>query len=97
MHCTVWCNAAVDLKRFLSQLDVAEREAVASACGTTLGHLQNIVYGLRTCSPVLAVTLEKATAGEVTRRDLRPKDWHLIWPELIGPEGAPTPSEKEGA
>jgi len=23
-----------------------------------------------------------ATNGQVTRRDLRPADWHLIWPEL---------------
>lgn len=91
MYCTVWCNAAVDLKTFLSNLGVAEREAVALDCGTTLGHLQNIVYGLRTCSPVLAVALEKATYGAVTRRDLRPDDWQAIWPELAGiktPEGA---------
>lgn len=33
--------------------------------------------------------IERATAGAVTRRDLRPDDWHLIWPELIGQEGAP--------
>lgn len=26
--------------------------------------------------------IERATAGAVTRRDLRPDDWHLIWPEL---------------
>lgn len=27
--------------------------------------------------------IEKATNGAVTRRDLRPDDWHLIWPELV--------------
>lgn len=26
--------------------------------------------------------IERATSGVVTRRDLRPDDWHLIWPEL---------------
>jgi|GEM_PF-539221 len=26
--------------------------------------------------------IERATNGAVTRRDLRPQDWHLIWPEL---------------
>ena len=25
--------------------------------------------------------------GIATRRDLRPDDWHLIWPELIGKGG----------
>ena len=28
--------------------------------------------------------IEAATKGAVSRRDLRPNDWHLIWPELIG-------------
>lgn len=27
--------------------------------------------------------IESATSGAVTRRDLRPDDWWLIWPELI--------------
>lgn len=26
--------------------------------------------------------IERATSGAVTRRDLRPNDWHRIWPEL---------------
>lgn len=28
------------------------------------------------------LAIERATHGAVTRRDLRPNDWHLIWPEL---------------
>lgn len=35
------------------------------------------------------VPIERATDGEVRRWDLRPLDWHLIWPELIGAVGAP--------
>lgn len=31
------------------------------------------------------VAIERATKGAVTRRDLRPDDWHLIWPELAKP------------
>jgi len=31
--------------------------------------------------------IERATNGLVTRRDLRPQDWHLIWPELAANEG----------
>ena len=42
------------------------------------------------------VAIEKATEGRVRRWDLRPKDWHRIWPELIGTEGAPSvPAEPE--
>lgn len=31
------------------------------------------------------VAIERATNGVVSRRDLRPDDWHLIWPELAEP------------
>lgn len=28
------------------------------------------------------VAIERVTFGQVTRKDLRPNDWHEIWPEL---------------
>lgn len=28
--------------------------------------------------------IEQATSGVVTRQQLRPTDWHRIWPELAG-------------
>lgn len=34
------------------------------------------------------LAIERATSGAVTRRDLRPDDWHLIWPELGTPNEA---------
>ena len=34
--------------------------------------------------------IERATQGAVRRWDLRPEDWHRVWPELIGAPGAPT-------
>lgn len=39
--------------------------------------------------------IEQATDGAVSRWDLRPDDWHRIWPELVGTEGAPQPREQE--
>lgn len=33
--------------------------------------------------------IEAATDKKVRRWDLRPDDWHQIWPELIGLDGAP--------
>lgn len=43
------------------------------------------------CAPI-----EAATDGAVKRWQLRPKDWHRIWPELVGAEGAPqVPAEAE--
>jgi DNA-binding transcriptional regulator YdaS (Cro superfamily) len=35
------------------------------------------------------VPIERATERAVLRWDLRPDDWHRIWPELIGTDGAP--------
>lgn len=32
--------------------------------------------------PEYCYAIERATNGQVTRRDLRPDDWQDIWPEL---------------
>lgn len=41
-------------------------------------------------------TLERAAGGKVTRRDLRPDDWHRIWPELVTADHpAPTAPNQE--
>lgn len=40
--------------------------------------------------PALAMRLESASSGSIRRWDLRPDDWHMIWPELVGTEGAPS-------
>lgn len=41
--------------------------------------------GVRPVPEKMAVAIEAITKGAVTRRDLRPNDWHLIWPELAQP------------
>ena len=87
----------MDLKTHLAALTVPQRDALAAACGATRGHLQNIVYGLRPCSPELAAALERESQSAVRRWDMRPDDWHLIWPELIGSAGAPEPKAEQGA
>ena len=33
---------------------------------------------------VHCLAVEMATGGAVTRKELRPDDWHRIWPDLIG-------------
>lgn len=38
--------------------------------------------GIREVPVIRCTAIEQATNGEVTRKDLRPDDWHLIWPEL---------------
>jgi DNA-binding transcriptional regulator YdaS (Cro superfamily) len=41
--------------------------------------------------------IEKATNGAVCRWHLRQDDWHRIWPELIGIEGAPPVPDQKAA
>jgi hypothetical protein len=79
-----------ELRAYLRAMDTDEaRSAFAEACGTTSGHLRNVSYGQKLLSPVNCVALEAASGLLVRRWHLRPDDWHRIWPELIGAEGAP--------
>lgn len=72
----------MDLKTYLTPMSGDERIAFADKCGTTRGHLQNVMYGVKSCAPGLARTIETVTGGSVTRQELRPDDFSVIWPEL---------------
>lgn len=58
-------------------------DADISKTGTTRGHLRQIAYGNRQASPEVAARLELASEGLITRKQLRPEDWSVIWPELV--------------
>lgn len=77
----------------LKSMSRRERAEFADRCRTTLGHINNVAYGYKPCSPELAVSVEQESGGSVTRQELRPTDWRRIWPELIGP----APSTEEAA
>lgn len=86
----------MDLKTFLSPMGAEAREDFARRCATTKGHLQNVMYGLKTCATDLAVRIERESSLQVRRWDLR-ADWADHWPELIGLPGAPDAVAKEPA
>lgn len=67
--------------RLLEWLKNASDEQVART-GSTRGYLRQIGYGNKNVSAEIAARIELATSGEVTRKDLRPDDWQVIWPEL---------------
>lgn len=54
-------------------------------------------YADRRPGPEYCVAIERATAGAVTRKDLRPEDWAAIWPELIETDDALSATDKQGA
>ena len=75
----------------------ALNQAIAAAGGVSklakaIGVSQSAVSNWRARGTPIAerwcVRIETATAGAVTRQDLRPDDWHLIWPELTEQEAA---------
>lgn len=80
----------MDLRDYLRHLGTEEARAeFAARCDISVGHLRNHAYGTRQAGAALCVALERESAGAMRRWDLRPNDWHLIWPELVGAAGAP--------
>lgn len=82
----------MDLRTYISGLPRGGVTAFAQKIG-----LKSAIYlhqlasrqDNREASPALSVVIERESCMQVRRWDLRPADWHLIWPELIGAEGAP--------
>lgn len=72
------------LLNYLNKLSRNEQHELAQRCGTTVGYLRKAVSVRQQLGAELCTQLELASSGQVTRRDLRPDDWHRIWPELAG-------------
>lgn len=79
----------MNFKDYYLAIPVSERSAFALRCGTKRGQLDQIAFGFRTPSAILAVAIEQESKGAVTRPELCPNDWQRIWPELTpNPEQA---------
>lgn len=75
-----------------------ERIELASLAGYHEQYLYQCLTGRRSMDPKEAVRVERVTRGRLRRWHLCAKDWHEVWPELIGAEGAPAvPLLSEGA
>lgn len=61
---------------------LGSQRALAAVVGVTKAAVWQWKGKGRTVPVGHCVAIERATSGAVTRRDLRPDDWHLIWPEL---------------
>ena len=75
-------SAGMELRKYLFDLAPIERNEFAESVGTTARHLVNVAYGYKSLDEKVCVAIEQKTDKAVTRRELRPTDWHLIWPEL---------------
>lgn len=83
----------MSLRSLFAQISDAEKEAIARDVGFSVGHLRNVMYGSRECSPLLASRLERVTRERygvnqmVKRQDLIPL-WREIWPEIADEQSA---------
>ena len=66
---------------------------LARAIDKTPSFVAQMAAGRRRPPAEICPGIELATGGRVHRRDLRPDDWHRIWPELVEPR--PTESPKD--
>lgn len=51
--------------------------------GTQLNSVRVSLSGHRQLSPIICSVIEKMSGGEFTRQEMRPADYHIIWPELV--------------
>lgn len=68
---------------YFNALDVGSRESFLSRAGMSESYLRRACCTGVKFSAERCVSIEKATAGAVARKDLRPADWDKIWPELV--------------
>jgi DNA-binding transcriptional regulator YdaS (Cro superfamily) len=77
-------------------MQAKDRKALAEELGLDEQYLYQCMSGRKAMKPADAVQAERASGGRLRRWDLRTADWHLIWPELVGTEGAPQVPTEEG-
>lgn len=63
---------SAQLKQYLKSMKKEDRAAFAERCGTTLGNLNQIMYGYTTCGAALAIAIDRESGGDVRCDDLHP-------------------------
>jgi DNA-binding transcriptional regulator YdaS (Cro superfamily) len=71
----------------LTQHNPARRRQIAEVLGIDEQYVYQISTGRKTASPALARRWNEFEPAD-SLRDLRPDDWQVIWPELIGQDQA---------
>lgn len=88
----------MDLKNYLIESDTKKAE-FARAINVSAALLHQWIKGIRPVASQHCPAIEKQTGGKVTRKELRPDDWHKIWPELVNtpaPRRATDPAPAPG-
>lgn len=73
------------LSEYIEPQERGAQTKLALQIGAHASDLSDWINGKRPVPIHRCAVIEEATDGAVSRRDLRPDDWHLIWPELATP------------
>jgi DNA-binding transcriptional regulator YdaS (Cro superfamily) len=76
----------MNLKQYI-QLNRGEGKRLAQVLAIDKSYLSQMVSNDRPISPERCVAIERETNRLVTRQELRPEDYWLIWPDLKAPKG----------
>jgi DNA-binding transcriptional regulator YdaS (Cro superfamily) len=79
----------MNIAAFLESAPRGTAAAIARSLGVHPVMVSQWASGLKEVPAERCTAIEQATASKVRRWDLRPDDWHRIWPELIDADGAP--------
>ncbi|ADG20367.1 hypothetical protein BC1002_6526 [Paraburkholderia atlantica] len=79
----------MDLKTYFGSSERGTAKKLASSIGVSQSFLSQMASGLSPISQERCFLIEQATAGAVARWDLKPHNWHKLWPELVGAPGSP--------
>lgn len=70
---------------------------MANAVGAHVPDVSRWISGKRPVPIAKCLLIEQYTSGAVTRRDLRPDDAHLIWPDLADAQAQAPVAQQEAA
>ena len=74
-------------KAIIKAIDVfGSMSSLAKAIGRPVCEVWQWKDGRRPVPAIRCIDIERVTSGAVTRIDLRPDDYWLIWPDLPAPE-----------
>lgn len=74
----------MELKNYIDKASMRKAD-IARVLGVSPALVHQWAEKIRPVAIRHCVGIERLTHGGVSRKDLRPDDWHLIWPELITP------------
>ncbi|MFD2755689.1 transcriptional regulator [Comamonas terrae] len=70
------------LSEYLNQLERGGKSAFARRIGAHASDLSDWMKGARPIPVRFCPAIERESGGVVGRKECRPKDWQLYWPEL---------------